>query len=523
MISRELKQKIGRLFMLGVPGERVTEEYKEFCKKYHFGNFVVNATNALTVSGLCAMTGDLRKLALESAGEYPFIAIDQEGGWVTRLYEGAALISNAMSYSAQGADHSKMFDIGAKIGRILRAVGCNIDNAPVLDVNINPKNPIIGTRAYSDKPEKVAELGVGYSRGIESELVITAVKHFPGHGNVCADTHVGVAVNGADKETYFKTELMPFERAFQAGAGAIMTAHVVLSAFSDAPSTLSYEVVTGLLREKLQFEGIVITDALSMGAISNIYPHGEEAVKAILAGCDQLLYYQPDYKVIEKAVDAVYAAVESGVITEERINESIERITGQKEKYKIPTCEPNEALARELIYDEASIKENFEDALSSITCIKNDGVLSELKDKKILCISPICDAIRGVEEKNRKKFSFSDIFKSVFENSNSCISSLDGITDEVSSAIGGDYDVAVIGLFDVGGKPGQLEVLNALRKVGKPIVAVLLKTPYDVTFAEDCNAVITCYGYTYLAAEATVCAMKSNDYRGKLPVDLCLN
>lgn len=509
--------------MVGVPGQQVSEEYKEFCKKYHLGNFSINAQNALTVSGLCAMTRDLRKLAYESAGEYPFIAIDQEGGWVTRLYEGAALVSNAMSYSAMGADRSKMFAVGAKIGRILRAVGCNIDNAPVLDVNLDPKNPIIGTRSYSDKPEKVAELGVGYSRGIESEYVITAVKHFPGHGNVCSDTHVGVAVNGADRETYFKTELMPFEKAFQAGAGAIMTAHVVLSAFSDAPSTLSYEVVTGLLRERLQFDGIVITDSLTMGAISNIYPNGEAAVKAILAGCDQLLYYSPDYPTIEMAVNAVYAAVESGLITEERIDSSIERITRQKEKYKIPDCEPDEALARELIYDEASIKENFEDALSSITCIKNDGVLSELKNKKILCVSPICDAIRGVEEKNRKTFSFSEIFKSSFENSICCVSSLDGMTDEVSSAISGDYDIAVIGLFDVGGKPRQTEVLDALKKTGKPIVAVLLKTPYDVKYAEDCKAVVTCYGYTYLAAEATVCAMKSNDYRGKVPVKLYSN
>jgi len=346
------------------------------------------------------------------------------------------------------------------------------------------------------------------------------VKHFPGHGNVVGDTHLNIVHNSTDADTLRKTEYVPFQKVFDAKCGGIMTAHVIHDAFSKTPSTLSPEIMTELLRNEMRFDGVAITDAMGMKAISEPYPNGEAAVKAILAGCDILLYYTYDKEAVEKAVNAVYKAIEEGVITEARINKSYERIMKQKKRFDVASSAPDIELAKKLIYNEADKAENFADKLASITCIKDDGVLKSLSGKKILCISPICDAIRGVEEANRQILSFADIFAEEFENSITCVSSLEGMTPEAEEAINGEYDVAVVGVFDAASMPGQLDIIKALEEKGKPTVAVLLRTPYDYKFVKNCDAVIASYEYTKLSAKATAVAIRNCDYRGKLPVTL---
>ena len=519
-MNNELKRKIGQLFMVGIPDNSLPDEYLKLWEKYYIGNFTLNANNCISLDELCKMLSTVRKNTYSATNLYPLVELDQEGGWVTRIYEGAAMFSGAMSFAASGADEAKMKKEGAKIGKILRCLGCNANTAPVLDVNINPDNPIIGTRSYGEDPEKVAALGRGFSEGLESEGVMAVVKHFPGHGNVMGDTHLNIVHNDTDADTLRKTEYLPFQRVFDSGCGGIMTAHVIHDAFSKTPSTASYEIMTELLRNEMGFEGIAVTDAMEMKGLSDLYPNGEAAVKAILAGCDILLYYSGELDSIEMAMAAVYKAVDDGVITEARIDESYARILKQKERFDIASNEPDLELAKKYIYDEAAIAENFADKLSSITRIKDDGTLKSLSDKKILCVSPICDALRGVEEANRQVLSFADIFAAQVENSVGVVSSLEGLTPEVENAIAGEYDVAVVGIFDAASNRGQLDIIKALEEKGKPIVAVLLRTPYDYRFVKNCNAVIASYEYTTLSANATVNAMMNNDYRGKMPVTI---
>ena len=519
-MKSELKRKIGQLFMLGIPDNSFPEEYAELCKKYYIGNFTLNANNCVSMEELCNLTSKARKCTYEATGAYPFIEVDQEGGWVTRFYEGAAMISGAMSFAASGADEEKLEKEGAKIGRILRSLGINANTAPVLDVNINPNNPIIGTRSYGEDPEKVAELGRGFCRGLEAEDVMGVVKHFPGHGNVMGDTHIAIVHNSTDADTLRKTEYVPFQKTFASGCGGLMTAHVIHDAFSPEPATTAYEIMTKLLRDEMNFDGVAITDAMDMKGLSDTYPDGEAAVRSILAGCDILLYYTFKQESFEKGINAVYKAVEEGRITEERINESYARIMKQKERFNLASAEPDFELAKKLTYNEADIEENFSDKLSSITCIKDDGILEELSDKKILCISPICDAIRGVEESRRQILSFADIFAEEISNSTACVSSLEGMTPEAENAINGEYDVAVVGVFDAASMPAQLDIIREIEKKSKPVVAVLLRTPYDYRFVKNCSAVIASYEYTTLSAKATAVAIKNCDYRGKLPVTL---
>ena len=519
-MTEQLKKKIGQLFMIGFPTSGFTDEFKAFCDKYYIGNFTLNANDCDSTEGLCNLISKVRKNTYSATGLYPLIEIDQEGGWVTRFYEGAAMISGAMSFSAMQADEKKMSRVGERIGGILRALGCNVSTSPVLDVNIDPNNPIIGTRAYGETAEKVIEAAIPFMKGMQSQDVICAVKHFPGHGNVSGDTHLNVVHNKVDADILRKTEFLTFKKAFEEGVGGIMTAHVVHDAFTELPATVSPEIMTELLRNEMEFEGIAVTDAMGMRGIEDLYPNGKSAPKAILAGCDVLLYYTLNYEDVEKAINAVYTAVDFGEITEDRINESYNRIIRQKEKFKILSAEPDIELAKKLIFDKKGITENFEDKLSSITKIKDDGILEKLSGNKILCISPVCDALRGVEEKRRQILSFADIFSEKFNNASACISSLKGMTPEVEKAISGEYDIAVVGIFDAGSYKSQLDIIKAIEKTGKPIIAVLLRTPYDYRYVKNCNAVITGYEYTTLSAKAITEAMKRNDYRGKMPVTL---
>jgi len=512
-----LKNKIGAMFMTGVPKDALREQFVNICKEYRIGHFDVSADNAITVDSVCELTTLLRDMVYNYSGTYPIICIDQEGGWVTRFYCGGASIAGPMSYAASGADSQKMYEVGSRLGKMLRAVGCNAVDSPVLDVNMDPRNPIIGTRSYSDDPKVVTELGVAFARGLENAGTMSAVKHFPGHGNVCADTHTGMAVNNESLETLKSTEFTTFQAAFDNGIGAIMTAHVTYPAISDMPATLSKEIMTDLIRKDMHFDGVIITDSMGMEAVNATYPDGEAAVLAIEAGCDIVLYYPYNEKLLTEAVEAVYKAVESGRISEDRINESYNRIMRKKEKYHVADAQPDLALSNELIYNKDVINTIFAEKIASITCMKNDGVLDELSSKKIICISPVCEALRGVEEKMRKTLSFADTFANEFM-AEACISSLSGITPEVLTAIESDFDVAVVGIFDAASMPEQLAIIKELKKTGKPIVAVLLRSPYDYKYVSDCNAVVTCYEYTTLSINALVRAMKNNEYKGKLPV-----
>lgn len=518
--NEKIKRKIGALFMAGAPNEGVTEAYKEICRRYYLGNFCVRSNHATSIEKACAVNRELRAIAYETQKEFPLIGIDQEGGWVTRFYDGAAMISGAMSYHAAGADEEKMVKVGQKIGKILHALGYNVNNAPVLDVNIDPQNPIIGTRSYGDTPERVSELGVGYAKGLEKEGVLAAVKHFPGHGNVRGDSHLGQTVNHASADFLRQNDLVPFQTAFDQGISAVMTAHICCPTLAEGPATLSPAIITDLLRKEMHFDGIVITDAIRMGAIKNNYPNGEGSVRAILAGCDQILLYTADEAVIQEEIEAAYRAFADGRITEERLDASIARISAQKEKLGVANAAPDPERARALVFDEASINENFEDKLASITCMKNDGILTALEGKRILCAAPINQARRGVEEASDNVLSFADLFKASFPNANAFALTSQNSKLEDILADGTAYDAAVIGIHNAKSAPWQLDAVKALKEKGIPTVAVLLGSPYDYQFTAECNAVITCYEYTSLAVRATVTSMKKNEYRGKLPVKL---
>jgi beta-N-acetylhexosaminidase len=222
----------------------------------------------------------------------PLIAIDQEGGRVMRLTaSGFTRFPPARCYSLFCCHASRVAEaVGESIGAELRAVGIDIDFAPVLDVDSNPDNPVIGDRAFSSDPHTAAELGISFLRGILSSGVIPVGKHFPGHGNTAADSHVELPVVRSSRDTLRKRDLPPFRRAIRAGIPALMTAHVLYPALDrEFPATLSEKILRGLLRKQLRFRGAVFSDALEMKAITGRFGIGDAAVRAVSAGCDVVL------------------------------------------------------------------------------------------------------------------------------------------------------------------------------------------------------------------------------------------
>src|SRR5690554_1180632 len=271
----------------------MNDEVAEILVEYDFGGVILFAQNVKETEQTTRLTDALQKAALddnEGAGHsIPLlITIDQEGGIVTRLGTGTALPGN-MALGATGSkDHAR--SAGQIIGRELSALGINVNLAPVLDVNNNPRNPVIGLRSYSSNPELVAELGVETIKGLAEYGVAGAAKHFPGHGDTGVDSHYGLPSVDKSLEALKSMELIPFQAAMDEGIDMIMTAHMMFPQLDDKyPATLSHNILTGLVRDEMNYEGIVITDAMNMAAIADNFGEVDSTILAIEAGVDIVL------------------------------------------------------------------------------------------------------------------------------------------------------------------------------------------------------------------------------------------
>jgi beta-N-acetylhexosaminidase len=315
--------------MLGFDGTLVSPEWAELQARYKPGGMILFARNLEDPAQIIELTNGLQT---RSPHTPLLIAIDQEGGRVSRLPKGFTVFPPC---GVVGACRSEelAYAAAAVTAAELRAVGVNMNMAPVLDVHSNQDNPIIGDRAYGTEPDVVAELGVAAVRGFQGKGVVACGKHFPGHGDTSTDSHKELPVVKASAEVLFERELPPFRRAIAEGLASIMTAHVVYPALdAQRPATLSPAILTGLLREQLGFDGVIVTDDLEMHAIVDHHGIGDAAVQAFLAGADILLICK-DHDRAVAAMEAVRKAVESGIISPDRLDTSVRRIMQLKRKF----------------------------------------------------------------------------------------------------------------------------------------------------------------------------------------------
>lgn len=342
-----LREKVGQLFtvrpeamcpeleasgmgMYTYKLQAVTEGMVERSKIYPVGGYTLFAHNIDNPEQLKSFTTALHALSGE-----PLLSVDEEGGRVARIANNENFdVPHYVSMAAVGAtgDPDKAAETGNAIGTYLKEFGFDIDFAPVADANTNPENVVIGDRAFSNDPKLAAPMMVAYLKGLEDAGVVGCLKHFPGHGDTRGDTHTGYVQSDKNWKQMLACEMITFKAGIKAGVRMIMTAHIAAPEVTgtELPSTLSSLILKDKLRKELGYDGIIITDALGMGAISQHYTSAEAAIKCIEAGADILLMPQN----LPEAFEAVVAAVEDGTIPEARIDESVRRILALKHSLK---------------------------------------------------------------------------------------------------------------------------------------------------------------------------------------------
>ncbi len=307
------------------------EQTKQAFAKRPVGGVIYNSANLQSPEQVKTMFSNLQKYSKDRVGIPVFIAVDEEGGTVARVSGSKSMGIKPypnMSEVGAGKDSNRALQIGAEMGKYLADLGFNIDFAPDADVLTNPQNDLLKYRAFGSDPQTVTTMTAAFTKGLQTSGVLATYKHFPGHGSTSADSHKGITVSQQDATELEQVDLVPFKDAVAKDVKLIMVSHVCFpKAFGDnTPASLSKKVVTGWAREKLQYQGILITDAMSMGAISDNYQPSEAAVKAIQAGIDIVL----DPKDFDAAYQGVLAAVKSGKISQEQVNQAVTRIVATK-------------------------------------------------------------------------------------------------------------------------------------------------------------------------------------------------
>lgn len=331
--NMSLDEKLGQLFIVGFNGQEIDKEIVDLIEGDKVSGFILFKRNIGSKDEISQLIEDLKER--NETNKIPlFISLDEEGGNVSRLNHIFGGIP-AASKIGKMDNVEETFNYGVEIGERLSELGFNLNFAPVLDINTNPKNPVIGNRAFGNTPELVIRHGIEFMKGIEDRGIIACVKHFPGHGDTIMDSHKTLPIVDKNLEELKEMELLPFIKAIEEDVDMIMIAHILLSKIDgDYPSSMSKTIISDLLRGDLNFEGVVITDDLIMGGIRENYKLEEAAVEFFKAGGDIALIgnHREDFT---NSIRALRQAIENDEISIEDIDEKLYRILSLKEKYSL--------------------------------------------------------------------------------------------------------------------------------------------------------------------------------------------
>jgi len=439
---------------------------------------------------------------------YPdlLIFIDQEGGpFYTFRPEGVPRFPSAMALAASG-DAGLVQAVGHAIGQEVAYLGANVDLAPVLDVNVNPKNPIIGIRSFGADPEEVSKYGLAFAAGLESAGVLWTAKHFPGHGDTQTDSHTGLPIVDKPLEEIERVELAPFRAAVAAGVPVIMTAHIIYPALDpDLPATLSKKILTDLLRNEMGYQNLIITDDMGMRAISNRWGAGEAAVMAVEAGADLVLVGRGG-QTADEVYQALDRALASGRISPQRAAVTRQRLAAARSRIHPPAPEPDWAELEAL---------NLKAARAGVTWLTGD---LPIPGKGTLVIGPKISSLWGDEP------SLAELAPLYLPGAHYLEIHQKPTGDEISQAIERSrrFDRIVLGTYHwLGGLPDEMVWLyEALAKTGKPIYVVALGNPDDYTYLDPApTGYLATYGYRAAQVRAALEALAGvYTPTGRLPV-----
>jgi beta-N-acetylhexosaminidase len=335
MSLRDVRRSVGQLAIVGFNGHTVPDDVRALAREFDLGGVIFFARNVADPE----QVADLARQSQELAAEIPlWVSVDQEGGRVARLKRPFTEWPPMATLGRAGpGDEQLAARFATALSAELHAVGISLDYTPVLDVLTNPKNPVIGDRSLAERAEDVARLGSAIIRTLQDAGIAACGKHFPGHGDTSSDSHFEMPLLDHPPDRLDAVELVPFRAAIAAGVASIMTAHILIPSLDEEfPGTLSPAIVDGLLKKKLGYQGLVLSDDLEMKAISGRYGHSEATVQAIVAGCDAVLMCEPAPAQQMAALEAVIHAVEKGRIPLKRIEDALARHLRVKERFLAP-------------------------------------------------------------------------------------------------------------------------------------------------------------------------------------------
>ena len=339
-------RRVGQRFMVGFHGHEASLDVKRLIRDFGVGGVILFARNVDQPEQVAELVRELQTVARDAGHDLPLlIAVDQEGGRVARLRQPWTSWPPLRALGQVGSeDYSRR--MGTALAEELLACGIRCDFAPVMDVDTNPKNPVIGDRSFGDDPELVGRLGVAMIRGLQDKGVVACAKHFPGHGDTDLDSHLDLPAVDHSLSRLHDVELRPFRQAVEAKVAMIMTAHVLVRELdAELPATLSPRVIDGLLRKDLQYDGVVVSDDLEMKAVAKHWRPARAAVLAAQAGCD-ILAACADHDAQVEAMEGLIRALESEEISHTLMDDSCDRVKWLKERFLLPYVDPDPKQAR---------------------------------------------------------------------------------------------------------------------------------------------------------------------------------
>ncbi|GLZ11852.1 beta-N-acetylhexosaminidase [Actinomadura sp. NBRC 104425] len=546
-----LEEKAAQLFVLQVYGKSAdtadpadvarnrrlygVDNAAQLIARYKPGGIIYYGADPANVDNprqLAAFSNGIQRAALAQRVPVPaLISIDQEGGIVARVQPPATQSPGAMALAA-GRRPADARTLAAVTARELRAMGVNADYAPVADVNVNPANPVIGVRSFGSDPALVSRMVTAQIDGYSAGGVAPTVKHFPGHGDTRTDSHTGVPQIEHTREQWERLDLPPFRAAVARGADAIMTGHLVVPALdpSGDPATLSRPILTGILRRRLGYRGVIVTDALDMQGVRDKYGDDRIPVLALKAGADMLLKPPADSTgagLFPTQLRAVVEAVRSGELTERRLDESVYRVLELKRKrglFRDPFAD--ESKVDRIVGAPAHLAAAQRATDRTTTLVKNDAGLLPLRPRprNVLVAGWGAATTRTLADELARRGAAATVRETGLSPTRQ------SIDDTAAAARDADLVVAVTNrAWDVEPStptephngPGQADLVKALVATGKPVVVIAVRDPYDIAYFTEAPTYLATYSYTAEALRSAVKVLFGElAPSGRLPVTI---
>lgn len=531
LAAMTLEEKVGQLFVSRIYGDEANEtnasqvrrnraevgvaNAAELIARYRVGGVIYFrwAGNLESVRRTAQLSNGIQSEAMKRPRGVPLlISTDQEGGVITRLpYPATTFAGNMALGATRRTDLAR--GVGRVIGRELAAVGINQALAPVADVNVNPANPVIGVRSFGSSAAMVADMTAAQVRGLQEDAGVAATpKHFPGHGDTDTDSHTGLPIIDVSRATWETHHRPPFSAAIAAGTEVIMTAHVAVPALdpSGRPATLSRPILTGVLRDEMGFDGVIMTDSLGMAAVKRLYGNERTPVMALQAGADMLLN-PPSLPV---AYRAVMQAIADGKLTVSRIDESVRRILRMKERLGLlDSWHVDVARAGSIVGAASHRQLERQVALASVTLLRNRGNVLPLRRPGRVLLTGWSDAALGTIQSELRTRGISSTRRVT-----GSAPSASAISAVASQAAAHDVVVVITGNADSPSYASQRRLVRRLMETGKPVVTIAARRPYDIAWY-DASVHLALYSATQASMRAAVQVMLGEASPvGRLPV-----